>query len=269
MIYGKGCESMKICVTQGKVGIIEEDQIKFLSGFKSVEEFIQNPPDRLSFSDEIIPLSGAKFDAPIQNPSKILGIGLNFFKHAAEANAQVPSEPFVFLKPPSSIIGPNQAVKIPKMSERVDYETELAVVMGKQAKNVDEDEAYSTVFGYSIILDMSARDLQKIDRTLFRAKGFDTFAPIGPCIVTTDEIPDPHSLDIKLWQNGELKQNDNTREMIFKIPQLISFISQVTTLYPGDIIATGTPAGVGPVKSGDRLVAQIDRIGTLEVVIED
>ncbi|MFX1518393.1 MAG: fumarylacetoacetate hydrolase family protein, partial [Promethearchaeota archaeon] len=184
-------------------------------------------------------------------------------------NAQVPSEPFVFLKPPSSIIGPNQAVRIPKMSKRVDYETELAVVMGKMTKDVDEDEAYSKVFGYSIILDMSARDLQNIDRTLFRAKGFDTFAPIGPCIVTTDEIPDPHSLDIKLWQNGELKQNDNTGEMIFKIPQLISFISQVTTLYPGDIIATGTPAGVGSVKSGDKLVAQIDRIGTLEVLIED
>lgn len=268
MIYSKGCESMKFCATEGKVGIIEGNQIKFLSGFQSVEEFIQHP-NQLSFSSEGIPLEDAKLDAPIQNPSKILGIGLNYYKHAAEVNAQVPSEPLVFLKPPSSIIGPHQSVKIPKMSNRVDYEAELAVVMGKQTKNVDEDEAYSKVFGYSIILDMSARDLQKIDKTLFRAKGFDTFGPIGPYIVTTEEIPDPHSLKIKLWQNGELKQDDNTREMIFKIPQLISFISKVTTLYPGDIIATGTPAGVGPVKSGDKLVAEIDRIGTLEVVIED
>ena len=154
-------------------------------------------------------------------------------------------------------------------TRHVEYETELAVVIGKRTKNVDEEEVYSKVFGYSIILDMSARDFQRVDRTLFRAKGFDTFAPIGPYIVTTDEIPDPHSLDIKLWLNGELKQNDNTQEMIFKIPKLISFISQVTTLLPGDIIATGTPAGVGPVKSGDKLVAKIDRIGTLEVSIED
>jgi len=268
MIYSKECEFMKICATEGKVGIIEGNQIKFLRGFQSVEEFIQNP-SQVSFSSESIPLEDAKFDAPIQNPSKILGIGLNYYKHAAEVNAQVPSEPLVFLKPPSSIIGPNQSVRIPKMSNQVDYETELAVVIGKRTKNVDEDEAYSKVFGYSIILDMSARDMQKIDRTLFRAKGFDTFAPIGPYIVTTDEIPDPHSLIIKLWQNGELKQSDNTKEMIFKIPHLISYISKVTTLYPGDIIATGTPAGVGPVKHGDKLVAKIDRIGTLEVLIED
>jgi len=267
MIYGKGCESMKICATEGKVGIIEGNQIKFLSGFQSVEEFIQNP-NQLSISSESILLEDAKLDAPIQNPSKILGIGLNYYKHAAEANAQVPSEPFIFLKPPSSIIGPYQAVILPRISRRVDYETELAVVIGKRTKNVDEDEAYSKVFGYSIILDMSARDMQKIDRTLFRAKGFDTFAPIGPYIVTTDEIPDPHSLDIKLWQNGKLRQSDNTKEMIFKIPHLISYISKVTTLYPGDIIATGTPAGVGPVKHGDKLVAKIDGIGTLEVSIE-
>jgi 2-keto-4-pentenoate hydratase/2-oxohepta-3-ene-1,7-dioic acid hydratase in catechol pathway len=258
---------MKICSVQGKVGIVEENYIKFISGFNSVDEYIQNP-GQLSHSGELIKLEETKLDAPIQNPSKILGIGLNYFKHAAEVNKQVPSEPLVFLKPPSTIIGANQAVQIPRMSTHVEFETELAVVIGERTKNVDEEEAYSKVFGYSIILDMSARDFQKVDGTLFRAKGFDTFAPIGPYIVTTDEIPDPHSLDIKLWQNGELKQSDNTREMIFKIPQLISFISRVTTLYPGDVIATGTPAGVGPVKSGDKLVAKIDRIGTLEVSIE-
>lgn len=259
---------MKICSAQGKVGIIEENYIKFVSGINSVDEYIQNQC-QLSLSGEFIKLEETKLDAPIQNPSKIIGIGLNYFKHAAEVNKEVPPEPLVFLKPPSSIIGPNQAVQIPKLSKHVDFETELAVVIGEKAKNVEEEEAYSKVFGYAIILDMSARDFQKVDRTLFRAKGFDTFAPIGPYIVTSDEIPDPHSLDITLWQNGELRQSDNTREMIFKIPHLITYISQITTLLPGDIIATGTPAGVGPVKSGDKLVAKIDKIGILEVLIED
>ena len=152
---------------------------------------------------------------------------------------------------------PRRGARVTEMSQ-VDIEslydvlTELYTLVARKAAENREQE-----------------DLQKIDRTLFRAKGFDTFAPIGPYIVTTDEIPDPHSLDIKLWQNGELRQSDNTREMIFKIPHLISYISKVTTLFPGDIIATGTPAGVGPVKHGDKLVAKIDRIGTLEVLIED
>ena len=260
---------MKICCVEGKVGIIEGYQIRFLKGFQSVEEFIQNPPDRLSFSGDIISLSEAKFDAPIRNPSKIIGIGLNYPSHIAELGKQTPSEPFCWLKPPSTIIGPNQAVKIPKEVNRVDYETELAVVIGGKAKNVDESEVFSKVFGYTIILDMSARDFTETDRALFKVKGFDTFGPLGPYIVTTDEIPDPHALDIKLWHNGELKQSDNTASMVFKIPKLISFITKIVTLYPGDIIATGTPAGIDTVKSGDRLVAQIDGIGILEVSIED
>ena len=260
---------MKICFVEGKVGIIEGYQIRFLKGFQSVEEFIKNPPDRISFSGDTISLSGAKFDAPIRNPSKIIGIGFNYTSHIAEMDVETPSEPFCWLKPPSSIIGPNQAVKIPKMSNRVDYETELAVIIGKTAKDVNESEALSKVFGYTIILDMTARDFVETDRALFKVKGFDTFGPLGPYIVTTDEISDPHSLDIKLWHNGELKQSDNTGSMVFKIPKLISFITKIVTLHPGDIIATGTPAGIDTVKSGDRLVAQIDGIGILEVSIED
>ena len=187
--------------------------------------------------------------------------------HIEEMREEVPSEPIFFLKPPSALTGHNSKIILPVESERVDHEIELAVIIGKRCKNVDPREAWNTIFGYTILLDITARDLQRKDVTWFRAKGFDTFCPLGPWIVTRDEIDEPHNLNIELKVNGEVRQQGNTKDMIFKINELISFASKVCTLEPGDILATGTPQGVAPLKHGDIIEGYIEKIGLLKLAV--
>ncbi|HTM45579.1 MAG TPA: fumarylacetoacetate hydrolase family protein [Polyangiaceae bacterium] len=193
-------------------------------------------------------------------PSKIVCIGRNYRAHAAELGHDLPKEPLIFLKPPSSLQGPKNAVLLPPQSARVDYEAELGVVMGKRARNVTVAEALSFVFGYTVVCDVTARDLQEKDGQWTRAKGFDTFCPVGPWVV---QGLNPNSVAVQLRQNGEIKQDGNTKDMIFDVAQLIAHISSVMTLEPGDLISTGTPHGVGPMNPGDEIVVSISQIGDL------
>ncbi|MBI5573140.1 MAG: fumarylacetoacetate hydrolase family protein [Elusimicrobia bacterium] len=196
-----------------------------------------------------------------KKPSKIVAVGLNYIDHAKELNMRIPDEPVIFLKPPSSVIFNNEKIKYPKMSKQVDYEAELAVVIGKKCKNVSEENSKKYILGYACLNDVTARDLQKKDRQWTRAKSFDTFCPVGPHIVSGIN---PDQLKIELFLNGKLKQSSNTKNLIFKIGKLVSFISKIMTLEKYDVIATGTPVGVGPVKIGDKIEVKIEKIGTLK-----
>lgn len=206
-----------------------------------------------------IPIGDVKLLPPVL-PTKIVCVGANYRDHAAEMSRPVPSEPLLFLKPPSALIGPFDAIVYPEMSQRIDYEGELALVMGKTACRLSEDRAMSAVLGFSCFNDVTARDLQKKDIQFTRAKSFDTFAVLGPCIRTDF---DPAEAEIKTFLNGRLKQSGHGRQLIFSPAFLVSFISRIMTLYPGDVIATGTPAGVGPMAPGDRVDIRIEGIGTL------
>jgi 2-keto-4-pentenoate hydratase/2-oxohepta-3-ene-1,7-dioic acid hydratase in catechol pathway len=207
---------------------------------------------------------------PAINPGKILAIGLNYLDHAKEQNAELPKEPMLFAKFTTSLNAHNGRIVLPITSQKVDYEAELAVIIGRRAKRVKVEDAPGYVFGYAPLNDVTARDLQFADKQFVRGKSQDTFCPIGPFITTTDEIGDPHSLKIECRVNGVTLQSSNTDQLIFKVPQLISFLSQGITLEPGDVIATGTPAGVGifrnpPVllKAGDVVEVEIEKLGTL------
>ena len=208
--------------------------------------------------------------APVPRPGKIVCIGLNYRDHAAESGLAVPEKPVIFSKFSSCVIAPGEPVVIPTTSEKVDFEAELAVVVGRHAKHVSADRAYDYVLGYTAFNDVSARDFQFGDGQWQRGKSCDTFAPMGQTIVTTDEIPDPHTLRITLTLNGNTMQDSNTNQLIFGVPQLIEFITKNISLEPGDVIATGTPAGVGfarkpPVflKPGDMMDVHIEEIGGL------
>jgi 2-keto-4-pentenoate hydratase/2-oxohepta-3-ene-1,7-dioic acid hydratase in catechol pathway len=212
----------------------------------------------------------AYWHAPVPRPGKVLCIGLNYRDHAAESNMQIPEKPVVFSKFSSCVIAPGEPVVIPSTSRQVDYEAELAVVIGRRAKHVPAARAYEYVLGYTALNDVSARDFQFSDGQWQRGKSCDTFAPMGQTIVTTDEITDPHKLSIKLTLNGKVMQDSNTDQLIFGVPALIEFISQSITLEPGDVIATGTPAGVGfarkpPVflQPGDQMEVLIEGMGGL------
>lgn len=208
-------------------------------------------------------LEETKFLPPCR-PSKIVCIGLNYIDHARELGMDIPDEPIIFLKPPSSVIAHNEAIIYPEQSRRIDYEAELAVVIGERCKDLSKKEALNVVLGYTILNDVTARDLQMKDGQWTRAKSFDTFAPVGPWIVTRDEVLNPNALEIKLWVNGELRQSSNTKNFIFKVEELIEFISSIMTLEKGDIISTGTPAGVGELNRGDVVEIEIERIGRLK-----
>jgi 2-keto-4-pentenoate hydratase/2-oxohepta-3-ene-1,7-dioic acid hydratase in catechol pathway len=218
----------------------------------------------------LVPSEAAYWFAPVPRPGKIVCVGLNYRDHAEESGLAVPATPVIFSKFSSCVIAPGEPVVIPRTSEKVDFEAELAVVIGKHAKNVRGDRAYDYVLGYTVFNDVTARDFQFGDGQWQRGKSCDTFAPMGATIVTTDEIPDPHTLRIKLTINGTTMQDSNTSQLIFSIPQIIEFITQSTSLEPGDVIATGTPAGVGfarkpPVflQAGDVMDIDIERIGGL------
>lgn len=208
---------------------------------------------------QTVPLNSIRLLAPCE-PSKIVAVGVNYSDHAAEFKKELPKEPLLFLKPSTATLDPGEPIRLPPRSRRVDYEGELAVVIRKRAARIGAEESPEFILGYTCLNDVTARDLQKEDGQWTRAKGFDTFAPLGPWIVT-DISPD--NLKIESYLNGERRQSASTAQLIFKVPALVSFISQVMTLLPGDVIATGTPAGVGPLKSGDTIDVVIDGIGRL------
>jgi len=199
------------------------------------------------------------------NPTKVVCVGLNYKDHAKELNMEPPKEPIIFLKPVSSIIYNNDSIKIPEMSSWVEYEAELAIVIKKTCKSVKKEDALDYVKGYTIVNDVTARDLQKRDVQWTRAKSFDTFCPIGPKIVSGI---DPHNLKIQLRVNGELRQDSNTKNMIFGVEEIIEFVSSVMTLHPDDVISTGTPPGVGPIVKGDVIEVEIEKIGILRNFVE-
>lgn len=228
--------------------------------------------------DEIIPLATARLLAPLSRPPKIICVGLNYRDHALECNEEIPKVPTLFSKYTTSIIGPGEAIVLPRNSKEPDYEAELAVVIGRGGRYISKDRWRDYVFGYTNLNDVSARDYQAATSQWMVGKTFDTFAPMGPAIVTADEITDPQSLDIQMIINGEILQSSNTSQLVFGIPELIEYISSVFTLEPGDVISTGTPAGVGEAKKpprwlrpGDHVVVRISGIPELhnEVRAED
>lgn len=210
--------------------------------------------------DKTLKLSDVKLLAPAIPRSKVVCIGKNYADHAAEMGSVVPTEPIIFIKPNTSVIGPNETIVWPNMSERVDHEVELAIVIGRICKEVPAAKAKDVIYGYTIANDVTARDLQKKDGQWSRAKGFDTFCPLGPWI-ETEFIPGDQKITATL--NGEVKQSSVLSEMIFKIPQIIEFVTNVMTLLPGDVILTGTPAGIGPMPAGASISVAIEGLGTL------
>lgn len=200
---------------------------------------------------------------PPTMPSKIIAVGLNYKDHAEEFKFEIPKEPLLFSKPPSAVIAQNGTIQIPKASEQVDYEAELAIIIKEKTKNIEETEAKNYILGYTCANDVTARDLQHKDGQWTRAKAFDTFAPLGPWIIPEHDI-NPNSLNIKAKKNGEIVQSSNTEQMIFSPYTLVSYISKIMTLLPGDVIITGTPSGVGPLQPGDCIEIEIENIGTLK-----
>ena len=206
-----------------------------------------------------IPLRKVKLLPPV-TPSKIVCVGRNYAEHAREQGADLPTEPLIFFKPPSALIAPGEAIILPSQSQQVEYEGELAVVIGKRAKNITADTARQSILGYTIANDVTARDLQHKDNQWTRAKGFDTFCPVGPWI---DTSVDPFDLLISTHVNGILRQMNSTKDLIFPIYNLVAYITSIMTLEPGDLILTGTPAGVGGLKQGDSVRVTIEGIGEL------
>jgi 2-keto-4-pentenoate hydratase/2-oxohepta-3-ene-1,7-dioic acid hydratase in catechol pathway len=229
--------------------------------------FEEDPWTHLSTAPfEPMPFLSAKLLAPVL-PRKIVCIGRNYREHAAELGNEIPKEPLVFLKAPTSAIAPGEPISIPPQSQRVDFEGELAIVIGKRARKIGTDEDIRPyIRGYTIVNDVTARDLQKPDGQWWRAKGFDTFCPIGPLV--TDEIDPAAGLTLETKLNGELKQHGTTSDFIFNIPTLLRHITAAMTLLPGDLIPTGTPSGVAPMQPGDRVEVIVEGIGTLSNPVE-
>lgn len=236
-------------------GIMEGKVVKALEG---------EPFDSLRMSGKEYRLDEVKLLAPCI-PSKIVAIGLNYRSHALETNNPVSSTPIIFLKPPTSLIGPEETIILPPDSTRIDYECELAIVMKKKARFVSKDRALHFVLGYTCFNDVTARDHQRDDVQWTRGKGHDTFGPIGPCIETD---MDTSNIALSTWVNGQMKQQGNTSDLIFPVPDIIEFVSGVMTLLPGDVIATGTPAGIGRIVSGDVVEIRIDPIGILKNYVQ-
>ena len=250
-------------------GVGFDDALAFIAAGEEVRERVEHVANSASGRD-LLPLDSVRLTAPIPRPPKILCVGLNYRDHAIESKMEIPAVPTIFAKYANAVIGPGDPIVLSAATQKPDYEAEFAVVIGKRAKRVRADEWRDCVFGYTIVNDVSARDVQLATTQWTVGKSFDTFAPIGPHIVTADEIPDPHALDIRLSIGGEILQHSNTRELIFRIPALIEYLSRMMTLEPGDIISTGTPAGVGLgrtpqrwLRAGEEVVIDIEKIGTL------
>jgi 2-keto-4-pentenoate hydratase/2-oxohepta-3-ene-1,7-dioic acid hydratase in catechol pathway len=225
-------------------------------------------PSGVRLTGQRYPMAEVRLLAPVL-PSKVLAVGKNYAEHVREMGSEVPAEPVLFLKPSTSVTGPNDRIAYPvKLTDRVDYEGELAVIIGRLCRDVPKERAYDVVFGYTCANDVTARDLQLKDGQWTRAKGFDTFCPLGPWMETAT---DPSDLGITTRVNGEVRQHARTRELLWDVPSLIEYISSVMTLLPGDVLLTGTPEGVGPLTDGDEVSVTVESIGTLtnKVVIRD
>lgn len=223
------------------------------------------------YTGERLSLADVRLVAPVIPRSKVIGIGRNYADHAAERNAEVPTTPLVFLKPNTAVVGPGEPIVRPPETENLHYEGELAVVIGRICRRVPIERAADVIFGYTIANDVTARDLQSSDGQWARAKGFDSFCPLGPWISTHLELGEAADLDVLTTVNGEVRQSGNTSDMVFSIPELIAYVSSFTTLLPGDVILTGTPAGIGEIVPGDSVSVTVSGIGTLTnpVVSED
>jgi 2-keto-4-pentenoate hydratase/2-oxohepta-3-ene-1,7-dioic acid hydratase in catechol pathway len=276
---------------EGKVGLVKDNQVIDVSDIVGAgqEEW---PPVavtrliggfarlRLRLEEALksrkgTPLPEARLRAPVPYPSKVIAAPANYRLHIQEMSTPQMREVVkqevhaidqygVFLKAPSSVVGPGATVELPFADRRTDHEVELGFVVGKTARNVKMADAMSYVFGYTGVMDITVRGGE--DRST--RKSFDSFTPLGPVLVTADEIPDPHNLQLKLWVNGELRQNGNSKDMIWNIPKLVEYASHVMTLYPGDVVSTGTPDGVGPLKPGDEVTIEIERVGRMSVKVE-
>jgi acylpyruvate hydrolase len=291
-----GCQHGNLCIDVSDA--IDNSVLKFPLGASRIEDVLQvesgletlenqlralmNEP-AISSTDSSTELRRFLFDestivlqAPILRPQKLIGIGLNYRDHAEETKMELPKEPLLFAMYSNAITAPDRPIVIPGMSRKIDYEAELAVVIGSRARHVSPDDALQHVAGYTIVNDVSARDLQRADGQWLRAKSFDTFAPMGPCLATRSSLGDADGLAIELRLNGQTMQKSNTRNLIFKVPALVSHISKVMTLEPGDVISTGTPGGVGftrkpPVylQPGDVVEIEIEGIGILRNPVVD
>jgi 2-keto-4-pentenoate hydratase/2-oxohepta-3-ene-1,7-dioic acid hydratase in catechol pathway len=257
---GKGATPQAGIVSADRVVGLGRDMLSVIASGR--------PPDSGGPSFE---LSSVRLLAPIPRPPKFICVGLNYRDHAREAGLEIPSLPTIFSKFSNVVIGPGAPIVLPKISKRPDYEAEFAFVIGPGGRHIPAASALDHVFGYTIVNDVSARDYQMATSQWLMGKTFDTFAPMGPWIVTRDEIADPHALDVTLEIGGEILQHSNTRELVFGVPALIEFISSVVTLEPGDVVATGTPAGVGfarkpprYLRDGDDVIVRIQGIGELQ-----
>lgn len=272
---------------QPRPGVISgKDSVVDLSaaGFQSILHLIQSGPESHAKIRRLFdappaasthPLNAVKLLAPIPRPPKIICVGLNYLDHAKETGAEIPKVPTIFNKFPTAVIGPGDNIVLPRVSKAPDYEAEFAFVIGRGGRHIAAESWADHIFGYTIMNDVTARDYQRATTQWLMGKTFDTFAPTGPSIVTSDEIGDPHDLNIQLEieapdSEPEVLQDSNTRELIFKIPELIAFLSSVFTLEPGDIVSTGTPAGVGFARkpprylhAGEQVIVKVENIGEL------
>jgi 2-keto-4-pentenoate hydratase/2-oxohepta-3-ene-1,7-dioic acid hydratase in catechol pathway len=248
-------------------GVLEGDTVRPWSSEQSdpVLAHIASQQTGLQLLDETLPLASVRLLAPIARPPRIFGIGLNYREHAAESKMAVQSVPTVFIKLSSSVVGPEADVLLPPEATQPDYEAELGVVIGKPGQRIAAADWEQHVFGYTIVNDVSARGVQLATSQWTLGKSFPTFTPMGPCIVTRDEIDHPHALDIELKLSGEVMQSSNTRDLIFRIPELIAYISAIVPLEPGDVISTGTPSGVGLGRSPQRWLRDGE---TMEITVQ-
>jgi 2-keto-4-pentenoate hydratase/2-oxohepta-3-ene-1,7-dioic acid hydratase in catechol pathway len=262
-------------------GVVQNDTVISLksAGIPDVLSVLQGGPEALKIievllakppADAVSPLSDVKLCAPIPKPTKIICVGLNYRDHAIESKMEIPSRPTIFSKYNNTVIGPGDNIVIPNNTQKPDYEAEFAFVIGKGGRHIKAADWPEHVFGYMNLNDVSARDVQLAVSQWVMGKTFDTFAPMGPYLVTADEIEDPHNLNISLTLNGETVQNSNTKELIFKIPDLVEYLSSIMTLEAGDIVTTGTPSGVGMawnppkwLKPGDEVVVTVEGLGSL------
>jgi len=241
------------------VRLYRDEDVRYGLADEGTITLISDEPFAAWEAEGVIPFSEAHLLPPVV-PTKIVCVGINYRDHAGEMGHALPADPVIFLKPPTAINGPLGTISLPSMSSRVDYEGELAVVIGRRTHDVSPEQAHDHVLGFTCANDVTARDLQKIDGQWTRGKGFDTFCPVGPWV---DTDVDPTDLKIETYLNGEIKQQARTSDMIFDVWQIVSFVSKVMTLLPGDIILTGTPSGVGPMQRGDVVEVRIEGLGSL------
>jgi 2-keto-4-pentenoate hydratase/2-oxohepta-3-ene-1,7-dioic acid hydratase in catechol pathway len=250
--------------------LLGDDSVVDLSSFYSDAIHVMTAGLRSAPGGYVVPIDSVHIHAPLKNPPRVFAIGLNYRDHAKESGMQVPTTPVVFFKLPTAIIGPGEPIVLPRNSSEPDYEAEFAFVIGRGGYRIPASAWRDHVYGYTIVNDVSARDVQFATSQWSLSKSFPSFCPLGPAIVSVDEIADPHQLDIKLTIDGVEHQHSNTRELIFKIPDLVEYISSITPLLPGDVISTGTPYGVGLgrtpkrwLKPGESVTTSIDGLGSL------